>query len=408
MKISKFAQQNGISNDTIRHYMKLGLISPIKDGGQYDFDENCQKNFDHIIKLKNMGFSLSEIKTILLYDKVGRLTQYSEISDYRSLYLDKLADLDKELLRLNHAKNTIEEYILTLKSPEQFNHQFGIPLKDMSLLQCAVCQKPLLVKDGTIEGDSVISGQLECRCGESYSIINGILTSSARSNSNEILSGLEFVGDYIKHTSEDYLNNISRALEFFDSIVEHIDLENKTIIEAGTGWGVFIRYIYDKLPESMTYIAVDKSYEQLLLLKETLEKVPMKKNVLFVCADFESLPLKHHSSDVLIDATGSTSYNFDTDEWLLNTMKPYLKEEYELLAGYMLFSKFNLKSDIPIHLRKYYDMNLLEEHLKENKIEILRSALYDQVEESGPYDSYFNDGEVVFTRCIHGKHRKPK
>lgn len=74
----------------------------------------------------------------------------------------------------------------------------------------------------------------------------------------------------------------------------------------------------------------------------------------------------------------------------------------------MLFSKFKLTSDIPSHLRKYYNMNFLENHLKENNIEILRSALYDQVDVGGPYDSYFGDGEVVFSRCIYGKHMEEK
>ncbi len=406
MKISKFVEHNNTSNDTIRHYMKLGLINPIKNGGQYDFDDNCQKSFDHIQQLKDMKFSLSEIKTLLFYEKIGRLTQYNKISEYRSLYEDKLSHINQEIAELTQAKTNLEDYLTTLKTPEPYNHSFGIPLNNIDLFHCPLCQKNLSISDGTIEDNSLVSGQLTCECGETYTLVNGILINTHAPDKNDIISATEFIGTYIKDTSDAYLNNISRALEFFNGSMDSIDLEGKVLVEAGTGWGVFIRYIYDLLSDSATYIAVEKSYEQLLLLKETLAQVPIKKNVIFICADFESLPLKHESVDFLIDATGSASYNFLTDKWLLDTFKPYLKPRYGLLAGYILFSKFNLDSEIPVHLRKYYDNTHLDNHLQASNIKVLASTVFDQVHEGGPYDSYFADGELVYMRCLHGIHQE--
>ncbi len=41
MKISKFADKYDVSNDTVRYYMELNLLTPVKKGGHYHYDEKC-------------------------------------------------------------------------------------------------------------------------------------------------------------------------------------------------------------------------------------------------------------------------------------------------------------------------------------------------------------------------------
>ena len=51
MRIGAFAKKNNISFDTVRHYIELGLILPVKEhGGQYQFDNICQENIEEIWK----------------------------------------------------------------------------------------------------------------------------------------------------------------------------------------------------------------------------------------------------------------------------------------------------------------------------------------------------------------------
>ncbi len=52
MKISKFAEVNNVSVDTIRHYMDLGLVIPEKKGSHYFFDEYCQKGYRTYIRVQ--------------------------------------------------------------------------------------------------------------------------------------------------------------------------------------------------------------------------------------------------------------------------------------------------------------------------------------------------------------------
>ncbi|MDZ7671924.1 MAG: MerR family transcriptional regulator [Halanaerobiales bacterium] len=42
MKISEFSNKYNISNDTVRYYMELNLIVPIKKGKHYYFDKGCE------------------------------------------------------------------------------------------------------------------------------------------------------------------------------------------------------------------------------------------------------------------------------------------------------------------------------------------------------------------------------
>lgn len=67
MKTSEFSNKYNLSNDTVRYYMKLNLLVPQKKSGYYNFDEKCEKDIKEILRLKNMNFTLQEIKKILYF-----------------------------------------------------------------------------------------------------------------------------------------------------------------------------------------------------------------------------------------------------------------------------------------------------------------------------------------------------
>ena len=86
MKIGQFAKRNKVSIDTIRHYMDLNLIFPEKNGSYYHFDQACQNDFDDLIHLKTLGFSLSEISKILIYKRIGNLTDVEKRDSFLSFF----------------------------------------------------------------------------------------------------------------------------------------------------------------------------------------------------------------------------------------------------------------------------------------------------------------------------------
>ncbi|WP_028829885.1 MerR family transcriptional regulator, partial [Proteocatella sphenisci] len=86
MKIGQFAKLNNTSIDTIRHYMSLGLLLPEKAGNQYEFDEKCMSDYLEIQRLKQIGFTLSEIQHLMLYKKMGNMTGYRQRMSYLSYF----------------------------------------------------------------------------------------------------------------------------------------------------------------------------------------------------------------------------------------------------------------------------------------------------------------------------------
>ncbi|WP_053217785.1 MerR family transcriptional regulator [Virgibacillus senegalensis] len=69
MKISEVASCTGLSKDTIRYYEKVGLLHPKAEKHHRDYNEQDIEIIEVIVKLKDTGFSLKEIKMLLDWSK---------------------------------------------------------------------------------------------------------------------------------------------------------------------------------------------------------------------------------------------------------------------------------------------------------------------------------------------------
>ena len=59
MKIGEFANQLGVSTDTLRYYEKHNLLTPSSrtEAGYRDYGEATLKQMKFILRAKNVGFS---------------------------------------------------------------------------------------------------------------------------------------------------------------------------------------------------------------------------------------------------------------------------------------------------------------------------------------------------------------
>ncbi|WP_413303820.1 MerR family transcriptional regulator [Bacillus sp. 1P10SD] len=404
MRIGHFGKVNGISHDTIRHYMELGLIVPEKQGGHYYFDASCQNDLELILELKGMGFHLNEIKMIFHYKNLGQLTEYERDAFYQSLFLDKYEKLEQEIKNLIEMKDRLKGKVDQLStSSSGSSNTFGIELSVLDMLKCNKCAVSLTLQNGIIKKNQIVEGKLTCHCDQVYLIEAGILRVGNAIESNKQISLLNNIPEYIQETDPLYLENMNKGLHWSKRKLGQMDLHRKVILELGSGVGFFLRNIYQELPEDCLYIAVDHSLERHQFLKSLLERSGSKKNLLFVCADFLDIPLSNQTVDIVIDYSGTSNYSFEHEAFLLREVDSLIKLDAYLLGTYLTFKNFSYKSKIEVNYRDHFSVNSIKKNIEELKYKTIEDRLSETITKGGKYEDFFVQGEEISTYTFFGK-----
>ena len=108
MLINELSKRTGVSIHTLRFYENLGLIQgksnpDVKTNNYKDYDEKLVKRVDAIMKIKEVGFTLSEIKTILHSYDNDNLTN----EERANIFLAKIKEVDEKIYQLNQAKQNL-------------------------------------------------------------------------------------------------------------------------------------------------------------------------------------------------------------------------------------------------------------------------------------------------------------
>ncbi|WP_202708815.1 MerR family transcriptional regulator [Sporosalibacterium faouarense] len=404
MRIGEFAKKNQVSIDTIRHYMDLDLLLPDKVNGQYSFDIQCQESINEVFLLKEMGFKLSEIKTIFMFNSLGNMTIYQKDEYYKMLFENKYQCVVEEIKKLELTKVKIKS---KLKELDECNNKkkftIGVSLDTLSKLKCLNCKSSLIIKKGDIIDNQILNGLLSCKCGEEYLIQDGIVMISKDKIEDKSHYNHNFITKYISSTDGNYLENIYKGIDWLKRSTAFQELDNKTVLELGSGVGFLLRNIYHLLPDDCLYIAIDHDINKHRLLKNILERSDNKKNILFICSDFKEIPIQEKTIDLLIDYSGTSNYSFAHTEFLLEDINKYVKDQADLIGSYILFKNFASNSLIEDSHRKNFLLNNVKNKLSGLGYKCLQENISDYIEKGGLFENYFVDGEVVYTYQYHGK-----
>lgn len=404
MKISKFAEVNSVSVDTIRHYIDLGLVIPEKKGSHYFFDEYCQKDVELILEYKWLGFSLNEIKELFLYQNLAKSMNYETDTSYQSLFKLKYEKVEQEIKTLEERKDKLKTALNNLSTATKISNSIlGIDLTVLNLFKCFKCNGNLILEDGIINKNQIVEGNLICNCGEEYKITSGILTAGKSFEAYERTLLEEYISDYINETDTTFLENIQRGGEWAKKKLMQLDLNNKVLLDLGSGLGFFLRNIYEELPEDCLYIAVDRDLNKLIFLKDVIEKRNSKRNILFICADFLSIPIQNHSVDIVIDQSGTSNYSFEHENFLLYELNYLFKPDCYLLSSFIVFKNFSINSQITTRLRDNFTSSKVKGEIQKLQFNSIDERTSEYIERGGKYEDFFVQGEEIYTYSFFGK-----
>lgn len=329
MKIGKFAKMHNVSQDTIRHYIDLGLLVTEKNGGQYQFSATDCNDMKKIIEYKNMSFSLSEIQKILAMQRICGENSNS----FRKFFLFYLEEKKKEnervISQFNNINVSLNEKINNIKQQENRDvPKLGFPLSSTHLLRCPECHKQLNMSEGIIENNNVIGAVLNCECGFNAKIEDGMYVDK-RHVRTKLMNGERMPSkeEYLASSSTQYNNFLYKGIAVLAEQINEYQGEPKYILELDNCVGFFLMQFIRYLPPDSTYILIDYDYERLENLKRDLENYHNHKHFIFLCCNYDSLPLKDSFADIIIDYQMTSKYEELTGEKLYDIMLPLLNEK---------------------------------------------------------------------------------
>lgn len=108
MRLKDVCKQTGLSDSAIRYYEKEGLLDVKRSENNYrEFSNKDVEILDFVIKSRNLGFSLCEIKEILELKKKG-----TSVCSYVTEHMEmKISKIDEEINKLKKEKEILIEHL---------------------------------------------------------------------------------------------------------------------------------------------------------------------------------------------------------------------------------------------------------------------------------------------------------
>lgn len=134
MLIKEFATKYKITNDTVRYYEKEGLLAPVRlENGYRSYDESCEEGIKFILVLKQLGFSLQEIKVLLMLDKKQPSKECNEIST--TLFSEKIRCLESKVEFYSSAIQALQKSHDLMKQGKYIENKDEIELLILDMFQ---------------------------------------------------------------------------------------------------------------------------------------------------------------------------------------------------------------------------------------------------------------------------------
>jgi MerR family transcriptional regulator, copper efflux regulator len=107
LKIGEVAKRTGLGVETLRFYERSGLLGrPARtEGGYRLYDAEALNTLEFIKRAQTLGFSLEEIKRIIVESRTGR----KPCAEVRTLLRQRLAELDEQMRLLQQYRRELAQ-----------------------------------------------------------------------------------------------------------------------------------------------------------------------------------------------------------------------------------------------------------------------------------------------------------
>lgn len=410
LRIGEFSRKHNIPKSTVRYYIDLGLIVPSKINSQYIFDERCSSNIEVLNKLKSLDFSLDEISEILSFMLLSEAEDLAYTDYFTRIYSNKKNELEIERSRIDSMIDTIESEIIRIKGMTKNDiEKIGVPLGFIPYLSCPRCKGEVSVNSSNVKNNMIIDGEINCACGYTMEIYEGIIITNGelKSRLDLDIDLNDFQINYIKKTDRDFIKLIYDAANWIIKKIDLKSLSGKIIMKNNTGTGMFIRKYCDLLPEDCYYITIDNKLDFLRYTKQILEKKQKKPKFIFICSDFNDIPIKDNILDVIIDKTNGTFYDIQKAEFVMDTLCDKLKDDGKWLGTYLYFTDNKYPKKIEEKYLKFFNIKTLEQVFNKNYTEIDTMKYSPLNMKVGEYGSFLEKGDIIYQLTYYGE-RKPR
>lgn len=125
-QIGDFSRISSISIKALRYYHECGILSPTRiddESGYRYYDESCLEKSKIITQLKDLDFSLKEIKEI-----VDNHIDDSELVDYMA---KKAEEISRRIRKYEEVERRMREFIKLQEETRSVNEGNGVVIKDL-------------------------------------------------------------------------------------------------------------------------------------------------------------------------------------------------------------------------------------------------------------------------------------
>jgi|GEM_PF-1062958 len=399
VKIGTFAKQFGVSIDTVRYYIELGLIIPEKKGTQFQFDQTCCDDMAFIAELKQFRFTLQEIHEIVSFKRITNFTDDEDFAYYMNHLIEKKHKLLQQQNEISQSIRMIEQKIVTLRQKSSTSLATGVPLPFVPLFYCPACQMALRVKDAIIEEKYMMKGSLHCRCGYQARVDEGILIATQDDETPPYDSDIYDL-ETMQELTPQFISLIEKgSLTVYKQLMLE-DLSNKVVVETNVDVYVFLPKYLASLQPNALYVFSGYSVQMMKKLKSRMERINPLANILYMVTGDLCFPLKAKSIDIVVDSFSFNDFSLLTNSFPMAQLNTYLKSDAKIFGCYLSYqynakSLKNIQALYPTSHHKTYFPEYLDENLPQYGFQVLNKEYIGCITSTGSFLDYHEDGEKI-------------